>query len=413
MSRSSSHASPQSSSDYGDAHSHGNGSGRQSSGSGSEPEGDPFAHSYRSGGSLYERDRDEYPASDLSGSGQRSRSKGTSRSTKENDRENVEYGEPYENSLRDDAYGAKNDIEDTPLPRLRHSQEPGLRGGSTRAVKVAIAVIVLVALAALIAFIIGSCTNDESGADSSDDSAAQSTSDDTGSTLTSSGILSIGGDGVLTVAIDPGHGADDVGTEGYGLVESDLCWKIANYCVSYLNQYDNVKTVLTRSEDTNPTLEERAQTAADAGADVLISIHINENEDPSYSGCTVFFPTDQTSYLENTTTIPARALAHYVFLELTSIGLNGYDMMSVELYIDPSDSTQDKYAYPNDTSNVSDYYGIIRCSRALGIPAVLIEQAFLSNSGDAALLADDSFLQQMGEADARAILMAAGIPISN
>ncbi|MEE8716072.1 MAG: N-acetylmuramoyl-L-alanine amidase [Coriobacteriales bacterium] len=265
----------------------------------------------------------------------------------------------------------------------------------------------VVALGVAIGLRLSSCSQ-HSDDDPQPDNGDSSDASGNPSSQFSGGAIPVGDDGTLTVAIDPGHGGDDSGTEESGLVEADICWTVANYCVGYLEDH-GVTVVLTRGRTTNPTLEDRTQVAVNAGADALLSVHINYNDqDPGLSGVTVYRPTDQTSYLEQTTTVPATALANNVIGELTAIGLNSNGAVSQELYIDPNDATQAKYAYPGDTSNVSDYYAMVRWPRKYGIPAVLVEHAFLSNEGDRELLSDDGFLKQMGEADARAILETAG-----
>ncbi len=51
--------------------------------------------------------------------------------------------------------------------------------------------------------------------------------------------------------------------------------------------------------------------------------------------------------------------------------------------------------------SVADYYGILRYARQQGIPGIIVEHAFITNSGDASKLAQDSWLKAMGEADRR------------
>ena len=58
----------------------------------------------------------------------------------------------------------------------------------------------------------------------------------------------------------------------------------------------------------------------------------------------------------------------------------------------------------------SDYYGIIRNSKNLGIPAIIVEHAFLSNASDYNnFLSSDSKLQKLGIADATGIAKAFGL----
>ena len=227
-------------------------------------------------------------------------------------------------------------------------------------------------------------------------------------TRTSDG-LPLGDDGVLTVVLDPGHGGDDQGTSGYGLIESDVVWAVCEYCAAYLEQVDGVEVVLTRGETENLSLGDRALVAADAGADILVSLHINYNEqDPRISGAYVYYPTELSPYLYEETSLVGQGVAASIMDELTTLGLTDNGVVEEPLPIDPFDDESLRYAYPNDDSGFSDYYGIVRWPRYYGVAAVLVEHAFLSNYADAELLSDEAFLQALGEADARGILEALG-----
>ena len=230
-------------------------------------------------------------------------------------------------------------------------------------------------------------------------------------TRTSDG-LSLGDDGILTVVLDPGHGGEDQGTSGYGLIESDVVWAICEYCAAYLEQVDGVEVVLTRGETENLSLEDRALVAVDAGADILVSLHINYNEqDPRISGAYVYYPTELSPYLYEETSLAGQEVAASIMGELAALGLADNGVVEEPLPIDPFDDESLRYAYPDDDSSFSDYYGIVRWPRYYGVAAVLIEHAFLSNYADAELLSDEAFLQALGEADACGILEAFGYEI--
>ena len=71
----------------------------------------------------------------------------------------------------------------------------------------------------------------------------------------------------LVICIDPGHGGNDGGsTLVNGVSEKVYNLKIAQYLKAELEQYKNVKVVMTRTGDTNPSLQERAHIAANNGA---------------------------------------------------------------------------------------------------------------------------------------------------
>lgn len=55
--------------------------------------------------------------------------------------------------------------------------------------------------------------------------------------------------GGMTICLDPGHGGNDSGATAFGVKESDLTLKIAQYCIEELSKYD-VNVVMTRTTDT-------------------------------------------------------------------------------------------------------------------------------------------------------------------
>ncbi|MDE5413618.1 N-acetylmuramoyl-L-alanine amidase [Alkalihalobacterium chitinilyticum] len=80
---------------------------------------------------------------------------------------------------------------------------------------------------------------------------------------------------MVKIFIDPGHGGDDAGAEGNGLVEKDLVLTISLEMQSILNRYQGVEVQLSREDDRAVGLSERAQMANDWEADYFISVHVN------------------------------------------------------------------------------------------------------------------------------------------
>ncbi len=81
---------------------------------------------------------------------------------------------------------------------------------------------------------------------------------------------------INTVIIDAGHGGKDPGTHGVSSREKDVALKIARELGRIIKEYlKDVKVIYTRSNDTFIELEQRANIANKAGADVFISIHCN------------------------------------------------------------------------------------------------------------------------------------------
>ena len=87
----------------------------------------------------------------------------------------------------------------------------------------------------------------------------------------------------MVVCCDPGHSDPDPGAIGpSGVQEKVITLAIALRVADILRPV--VDVVMTRTSDTDVSLERRAQIANDAGADLFLSIHANAHTDPSANG---------------------------------------------------------------------------------------------------------------------------------
>lgn len=83
---------------------------------------------------------------------------------------------------------------------------------------------------------------------------------------------------VDVVVIDAGHGGKDHGTSGKKVKEKDLALSIALKVGNYIEQnVPGVKVIYTRTDDRYLSLDERADIANKAKADLFICIHANAN----------------------------------------------------------------------------------------------------------------------------------------
>ncbi len=88
-----------------------------------------------------------------------------------------------------------------------------------------------------------------------------------------------------TVVIDAGHGGKDPGSLGKHSSEKEIALAIALKAGKYIEDYfSEVKVLYTRKTDIYPGLKERAAVANNNKADLLISIHVNGNENSNVSG---------------------------------------------------------------------------------------------------------------------------------
>ena len=115
----------------------------------------------------------------------------------------------------------------------------------------------------------------------------------------------------IVIVLDPGHGGSDVGAvnAALGLYESEINLKIALACRDKLQQYDGVRVYMThtgvRSEVAKSSLSSRVSVAAEVGANIFISLHINSASGKSAAGAEVYVPmtTHEPKYNEECTEI--------------------------------------------------------------------------------------------------------------
>ncbi|MBE7064359.1 MAG: hypothetical protein E7384_00870 [Ruminococcaceae bacterium] len=222
-------------------------------------------------------------------------------------------------------------------------------------------------------------------------------------------IHSDAAEGNLIIMLDPGHGGEDGGAEntvdGVYYNENKLMLKVANYAKAELTQYPGVTVLLTReNNDTYLTLAERVSKATANGAHTIISLHAN-----SYSGSSANGAEALVSYGSYRPTVAAasRSIGTKILSELASLGIKNRGL------IKKFDNQGEIIEYYPDGS-LQDYYGIVQRAIRGGIPGVIIETAFISNSSDVRkFFSSDEKLESLGKAIATGIANHYGLSKSS
>lgn len=168
------------------------------------------------------------------------------------------------------------------------------------------------------------------------------------------------------IFIDLGHGGKDSGAGANGILEKDIVLKLGKKMQALLKNYQDAEVMLSRSEDVFLSLDARTDKANNWGADVLCSVHINSATDASASGFESFrYPN------ANAGTVAFQNIMHEEILKAIIDGNN-----------------------INDRGKKQENFHMLRESN---MKALLTENLFISNSGNAAKLKDDSFLDKLAQ----------------
>jgi len=190
----------------------------------------------------------------------------------------------------------------------------------------------------------------------------------------------------IVIVLDPGHGGSDNGAcnSSLGTNEKNSNWEITLACKAYLENYENVKVIMTRANrDEYSSLSARVEVAKVNEADLFVSLHNNSTsyDVSAVNGCEVYRSVVEP-FASNTNQLAADICANLAALGLTNRGVK----------------TRKSTYLPDD-----DYYTVIADCVMNGIPSLIVEHAFVNNKFDAGFLNSPSKLKAMGEADAKAI----------
>ena len=94
----------------------------------------------------------------------------------------------------------------------------------------------------------------------------------------------------LRIVVDAGHGGWDLGTVGRrGLLEKDLVLEIAQRLGKLLESRLGMEVIYTRQDDNYIPLDQRAEIANQAQADLFVSVHANYSDLPSARGVETYY----------------------------------------------------------------------------------------------------------------------------
>ncbi|MEP6616920.1 MAG: N-acetylmuramoyl-L-alanine amidase [Ginsengibacter sp.] len=162
----------------------------------------------------------------------------------------------------------------------------------------------------------------------------------------------------LTIAVDAGHGGDNMGTAG-----STTRIKEKEYTLLFAKELEQellkrkARVVMTREKDTSLTMEERIEMLKPQQPDLLVSLHLNSSSDPAVQGVSTYY-----RY------IGFKPLTVVILQHMLELGLKEYGNIG---------------SFNFGLSGITDY------------PTCLVEIAFLSNREDEKKISDPKFRRQV------------------
>lgn len=188
-------------------------------------------------------------------------------------------------------------------------------------------------------------------------------------------------DNTFVVAVDPGHGGGDPGTEGVSFYEDEMTWDTADRLIALLQADDRFSAFLTTDGTEYEKPSERAANTKAQGAQLLISIHGNSGDDPSYTGFECYPVPPGRSY-----NAESLAFAEMIARRFGDTGerLRGENGVRY-IYYDENNEKQ-IYEVSDTTVHTDPTFTLLE---ECGCPAVLAEQCFITSPQDVDAFGDD------------------------
>ncbi len=210
-------------------------------------------------------------------------------------------------------------------------------------------------------------------------------------------------DDKIVIVLDPGHGGHDPGCVSGTRYECEYNYDVALFLQEILEENGSFEVHITRERSEYKKYLERVLEAEKVNADMIISLHFNSS-DVSYVNGVEVLASVIPKYAPD-------ALCGKICANISEkCGLRNIGTVKTE---DTGDANG-VYYWDYDlcwdipmhygTGQKSDYYSVICWGAKFGIPAIIVEHAYLSNPSDRALADSENGLRLMAAAEAEAII---------
>lgn len=208
--------------------------------------------------------------------------------------------------------------------------------------------------------------------------------------------------GVRRIVIDPGHGGRDYGAPGSvrGVHEKHVVLDMAKKLAAQLRQELNCEVLLTRSDDTYLSLEERTAIANTKKADLFISLHANASSNQNARGIETYFlnlTADKESIAvaarENATSEKNISELQTILDDLMrNAKVNESSKLATYVQDSMYESLDKRFSNVNNKGvKQAPFYVLLGAQ----MPSILVEAGFISNKGECRRLGDSQYQQEI------------------
>jgi N-acetylmuramoyl-L-alanine amidase len=204
-------------------------------------------------------------------------------------------------------------------------------------------------------------------------------------------------DAQILIVLDPGHGGADPGAVVGGVKEEELMLLIALELKEALLRTQGIEVVLTRTDDTYPTLAERLRFTNLKKADLFVSLHADTVTEGVAKGTTIYTLSEQAS----DKTSAQLAQEHDRAELLVGLNLRGTEDRIADVLIDLArqDNIPRSEALAQTTiQELLQVIGLVNAKplrhanfsvlKSPDVPSILIEVGFMSTKSDLENLLD-------------------------
>jgi N-acetylmuramoyl-L-alanine amidase len=203
------------------------------------------------------------------------------------------------------------------------------------------------------------------------------------------------------IVLDAGHGGDDNGAKYFGLKEKELTLDITTRMRDLLRE-EGFIVLLTRQDDSDVSLAQRAELAQQLNANLFVSVHVNAspNDQERVQGI-------ETFYLDPSEFLPPARQGGFIFVNIqTDVSL----CKAIDSFLQETTNVSKKFALcvQKNILSVLQESGVKVNDRGIKrkflrvlflnqMPTVLVEVGFVSHKGEAKRLCNPEYQQLLAQ----------------